>query len=46
MTVAKCHQQFGDPTLVESILDRLVHNAYRVEMRGESTRKKRHRPDP
>jgi DNA replication protein DnaC len=31
----------GDPTLADSILDRLVHNAHRIEMRGESMRKKR-----
>jgi DNA replication protein DnaC len=34
-------EQIGDPTLADSILDRLVHNAHRIEMRGESMRKKR-----
>jgi len=29
------------PTLADAILDRLVHNAYRLEMRGESMRRKR-----
>jgi len=28
------------PTIADAILDRLVHNAYRIEMRGESMRKK------
>ena len=30
------HEQIGDPTLADGILDRLVHNAHRIEMRGES----------
>jgi DNA replication protein DnaC len=33
--------QIGDPTIADSILDRLVHNAYRIEMDGESIRKKK-----
>ena len=39
--VAKWHEQIGDPTLADSILDRLVHNAHRIEMHGESMRKER-----
>jgi DNA replication protein DnaC len=41
LPVARWHEQIGDPTLAESILDRLVHNAHRIEMQGESMRKKR-----
>jgi len=41
LPVAKWHEQIGDPTLADSILDRLVHNAHRIEMRDESMRKKR-----
>jgi DNA replication protein DnaC len=37
--VAGWHEQIGDPTLADGILDRLVHNAHRIEMRGESMRK-------
>jgi len=37
------HEQIGDPTLADGILDRLVHNAHRIEMRGESMRKQRGR---
>ena len=37
--IAKWHEQIGDPTLADGILDRLVHNAYRIEMRGDSMRK-------
>jgi hypothetical protein len=32
-------EQIGDPTLAGGILDRLVHSAHRIEMRGESMRK-------
>jgi hypothetical protein len=28
------HDQIGDPTYGDAILDRLVHNAYRIELRG------------
>ena len=41
LPVAKWHEQIGDPTLADSILDRLVHNAHRIEMQGESMRKER-----
>jgi DNA replication protein DnaC len=30
-----------NPTLADAILDRLVHNAYKAELKGESMRKKR-----
>jgi len=29
------------PTIADAILDRLVHNAHRIEMKGDSMRKKR-----
>jgi hypothetical protein len=41
LPLAQWHAQIGDPTLADSILDRLVHNAHRIEMQGESMRKKR-----
>jgi DNA replication protein DnaC len=41
LPVASWHAQIGDPTLADSILDRLVHNAHRIELRGESMRRKR-----
>jgi len=41
LPVARWHEQIGDPTAADGILDRLVHNAHRIEMRGESMRKKR-----
>jgi DNA replication protein DnaC len=39
LPVARWHEQIGDPTLADGILDRLVHNAHRIEMKGESMRK-------
>jgi DNA replication protein DnaC len=42
LPVARWHEQIGDPTLADGILDRLVHNAHRIEMRGDSMRKKSH----
>jgi DNA replication protein DnaC len=39
LPVAQWHEQIGDPTMADGILDRLVHNAHRIEMRGESMSK-------
>jgi DNA replication protein DnaC len=39
LPVSRWHEQIGDPTLADAILDRLVHNAHRIDMRGESMRK-------
>lgn len=41
LPVAAWHAQIGDPTVADSILDRLVHHAQRIELQGESMRKKR-----
>ena len=35
------HEIVADPTLADAILDRLVHNAYRINLKGESMRKKK-----
>lgn len=35
------HEQIGDPTLADAILDRLVHSAHKIELKGESMRKKK-----
>ncbi len=32
------HKAIGDPTLADAILDRLVHNAHRLELKGETMR--------
>ncbi len=31
----------GIPTLADAVLDRIVHNAYRIELSGESLRKRK-----
>lgn len=41
LPVEQWHDYLGDPTLADAILDRLVHNAYRLNLTGESMRKKR-----
>jgi DNA replication protein DnaC len=41
LPVARWYEQIGDPTLADAILDRLVHNAHRIEMHGASMRKPR-----
>jgi DNA replication protein DnaC len=38
--VDRWHDIVGDPTLADAILDRLLHNAHRLELRGDSLRKK------
>jgi DNA replication protein DnaC len=35
----KWHDLIGDPTLADAILDRLVHNAYKINLKGASMRK-------
>ncbi len=45
LPVSCWHEQIGDPILADGILDRLVHNAHRIEMRGESMRKNRGKPN-
>ena len=35
------HKVIGEPTIADAILDRLVHNAHRIELSGSSMRKKR-----
>jgi DNA replication protein DnaC len=39
LPVEKWHDYIGEPTLADAILDRLVHNAYRLNLAGESMRK-------
>ncbi len=41
LAVKHWHDALGDPTLADAILDRLVHNAHRIELDGESIRKRR-----
>ena len=39
LPVEHWHEAIGDPTLADAILDRLVHNAHRLKLTGESIRK-------
>jgi DNA replication protein DnaC len=36
--VAQWHDTIGDATVADALLDRLVHNAYRLELNGKSMR--------
>jgi DNA replication protein DnaC len=38
--VARWHEVIGDPTLGDAILDRVIHRAHRIELKGESLRKR------
>ncbi len=39
--VEKWHDVIGDPTLADAILDRLVHGSYKLNLKGESLRKRK-----
>lgn len=41
LPVVKWHDVIGDKTIADAILDRLVHHAHRIELSGESMRKKK-----
>lgn len=41
LPVATWHEVIGDPTYADAVLDRLVHNAHRVDLSGESLRRTR-----
>jgi len=39
LPVTKWHAHIGDPTLADAILDRLLHNAHKLKLKGDSMRK-------
>ena len=39
LPVEHWHEVIGDPTIADALLDRLVHNAHRISLKGESMRK-------
>ena len=39
LPIDRWHEIIGDPTYADAILDRLVHNAHRIELAGESLRR-------
>src|SRR6185312_11033774 len=44
--VDRWHDVIGDPTYADAILDRLVHNAHRIDLAGDSLRRARPRSNP
>ncbi len=45
LPVAKWYEYINDPTLADAILDRLTANAHRIELKGESLRRKKTKPN-
>ena len=41
LPIESWHDALGDPTFADAILDRLVHNAYKLKLKGGSMRKKK-----
>ena len=41
--VTSWHEIIGDPTIADAVCDRIVHSSHRLELKGESMRKK-HNP--
>ena len=41
LPVEHWHEMIGNPSIADAILDRLIHNAYRINLKGESMRKKK-----
>ena len=46
LPVEHWHEMIGNTTLADAILDRLVHNAYQINLKGESMRKKKSKKTP
>lgn len=46
LPISHWHEVIGDPTLADAILDRLLHNAYKFKLKGESLRKRKALVDP
>jgi DNA replication protein DnaC len=40
LPVENWHDHIGDPTIADAILDRVIHNAHRIQLKGGSMRKK------
>lgn len=40
LPVSGWHVMIGEPTIADSILDRIVHNAHRIDIKGDSMRRK------
>jgi DNA replication protein DnaC len=40
LPVSGWHDMIGEPTIADAILDRIVHNAHRIDLKGDSLRRK------
>ncbi|MDT8328928.1 MAG: IS21-like element helper ATPase IstB [Roseovarius sp.] len=40
LPVSGWHDMIGEPTIADAILDRIVHNAHRIDLKGDSMRRK------
>ncbi len=45
LPVSAWHEVIGEQTIADAILDRMVHNSLRIELKGESLRKKKAEAD-
>lgn len=45
LPITSWHESLRDPTMADAILDRVLHNAYKIELKGESMRKQRTKID-
>jgi DNA replication protein DnaC len=41
LPIDQWHEVIGDPTLADAIMDRIVHNAYKINLKGDSMRKRK-----
>lgn len=39
LPISLWHEYLGEPTVADAVLDRLMHNAFRIELKGESLRR-------
>lgn len=46
LPIEKWHKMIGDPTLGDAILDRLIHNAHTLALKGDSLRKRKDKTQP
>jgi DNA replication protein DnaC len=40
LPLGRWHEVIGDPTLADAILDRIIHAAHRIELKGDSLRRR------
>ena len=41
LPVAQWHDMIGEPTIADAILDRIIHNAHRITLEGDSMRRQK-----